>query len=83
MSPADAPDREEVKRELRFLGVDAGEGLKRVIDEGFASGRADLLDAWIAALAGWRILADGAPAAYDFSGFPFRRAPKDLFPLRR
>ena len=29
-----------------------GEGLKRVIDEGFARGRADLLDAWIAALAG-------------------------------
>ena len=23
------------------------------------------------------------PAAYDFSGFPFRRAPKDLFPLSR
>ena len=29
-----------------------GEGLKRVIDEGFAGGRADLLDAWVAALAG-------------------------------
>jgi ATP-binding cassette subfamily B protein len=28
-----------------------GEGLKRVIDEGFARGRADLLDAWLAALA--------------------------------
>ncbi len=29
-----------------------GEGLKRVIDEGFAQGRADLLDTWVAALAG-------------------------------
>jgi ATP-binding cassette subfamily B protein len=28
-----------------------GEGLRRVIDEGFARGRADLLDAWVAALA--------------------------------
>jgi len=28
-----------------------GEGLRRVIDEGFARGRADLLDAWLAALA--------------------------------
>jgi len=28
-----------------------GEGLKRVIDEGFARGRADLLDAWLATLA--------------------------------
>ena len=28
-----------------------GEGLKRVIDEGFGRGRADLLDAWVAALA--------------------------------
>jgi ATP-binding cassette subfamily B protein len=28
-----------------------GEGLRRVIDEGFAGGRADLLDAWVAALA--------------------------------
>ncbi len=29
-----------------------GEGLRRVIDEGFAVGRADRLDAWVAALAG-------------------------------
>ncbi len=28
-----------------------GEGLKRVIDEGFGRGRADLLDTWVAALA--------------------------------
>ncbi|NJD86895.1 MAG: ATP-binding cassette domain-containing protein [Betaproteobacteria bacterium] len=28
-----------------------GEGLKRVIDEGFGRGRVDLLDAWVAALA--------------------------------
>ena len=29
-----------------------GEGLRRLIDEGFAVGRADRLDAWVAALAG-------------------------------
>ncbi|MGE0356170.1 MAG: ABC transporter transmembrane domain-containing protein [Burkholderiales bacterium] len=33
-----------------------GEGLRRVIDEGFAPGRPDLLDAWLAALAGLLVL---------------------------
>jgi ATP-binding cassette, subfamily B, bacterial len=36
-----------------------GEGLKRVVDEGFAGGRADLLDAWIAVLAGLVLLLGG------------------------
>jgi ATP-binding cassette subfamily B protein len=53
-----APHRARVAVAFAAMLVSAGmvlvigEGLKRVIDEGFAGGRADLLDAWVAALAG-------------------------------
>lgn len=61
-----APHRLRIGATVAALLVSAGmvlligEGLKRVIDEGFARGSAERLDEWIAALAASRELVAGS-----------------------